>query len=46
MIAAASSDEKCALCKQLGADATINYSTANLRDELKTLTEGRGPDVV
>ena len=46
VIAAASSDEKCALCKQLGADATINYSTANLREEIKRLTDGKGPDVV
>jgi NADPH2:quinone reductase len=46
VIAAASSDEKCALCRELGADATINYSSANIRDELKTLTEGKGPDVV
>ena len=28
VIAAASSDEKCELCKSLGADATINYSAA------------------
>jgi len=46
VIAAASSDEKCALCKQLGADETINYATQNLRDELKTLTGGKGPDVI
>lgn len=46
VIAAASSDEKCALCKELGADATINYSTANLREEIKRLTDGKGPDVV
>ncbi len=46
VIAAASTDEKCALCKTLGADATINYSTENLRDALKTLTEGKGPDVI
>jgi len=46
VIAAASSDEKCALCRELGADATINYSTANIRDELKTLTDGKGPDLV
>ena len=46
VIAAASSDEKCALCRELGADATINYSTANIRDELKVLTDGKGPDVV
>jgi NADPH2:quinone reductase len=46
VIAAASTDEKCALCKQLGADATINYSKDNLRETLKTLTEGKGPDVI
>ena len=46
VIAAASSDEKCALCREIGADATINYSTANLRESLKTLTDGKGPDVV
>ena len=46
VIAAASSDEKCELCRQIGADATINYATQNLRDELKVLTEGKGPDVV
>lgn len=46
VIAAASSDEKCALCRQLGANATINYSRSNIRDEIKTLTGGRGPDVV
>jgi NADPH2:quinone reductase len=46
VIAAASSDEKCALCRELGADATINYSTGNIRDELKALTDGKGPDIV
>ena len=46
VIAAASTDEKCALCKSLGADATINYSTENLRDALKALTDGKGPDVI
>ena len=46
VIAAASSDEKCALCRSIGADATINYATANVRDELKKLTDGKGPDVV
>ena len=46
VIAAASSDEKCAFCKTLGADATINYSTQNVRDVLQELTAGKGPDVV
>ncbi|MBX3609861.1 MAG: NADPH:quinone oxidoreductase family protein [Hydrogenophaga sp.] len=50
VIAAASTDDKCALCTKLGADATINYSThtpqAGLRDEIKRLTDGKGPDVI
>ena len=46
VIAAASSDEKCALCRDIGADEIINYGTANIRDELKKLTGGKGPDVV
>ncbi len=46
VIAAASTDAKCALCTQLGADATINYSTQDLRETLKALTGGKGPDVV
>jgi NADPH2:quinone reductase len=46
VIAAASTAEKCALCKTLGADASINTSTDNLRESLKALTEGKGPDVV
>jgi len=46
VIAAASTDEKCELCKSIGADATINYSRDNLRDTLKALTDGKGPDVI
>ena len=46
VIAAASTDEKCALCMAIGADATINYSTENLRDAIKALTGGKGPDVI
>ena len=46
VIAAASTDEKCELCRAIGADDTINYSTQDLREALKTLTGGKGPDVV
>jgi len=46
VIAAASTEEKCARCLALGADAALNYGSANLRDELKRLTDGKGPDVV
>ena len=46
VIAAASTDEKCALCRSIGADETINYGTQDLREALKALTGGKGPDVV
>lgn len=46
VIAAASTDEKCALCTSIGADAAINYASKNLRDEIKALTDGKGPDVI
>jgi len=46
VIAAASGDAKCQACLAVGADATINYTTQNLRDALKALTDGRGPDIV
>ncbi|NLP64100.1 NADPH:quinone oxidoreductase family protein [Paraburkholderia sacchari] len=46
VIAAASSDEKLEVCRRFGADATINYSTEDLRERIKTLTDGKGPDVI
>ena len=46
VIAAASSAEKCQLCRDIGADDTINYSTENLREALKAKTGGKGPDLV
>ncbi len=46
VIAAASTDEKLALCKTLGADEVINYSKVSLKDAIKELTGGKGVDVV
>jgi NADPH:quinone reductase len=46
VIACASSDEKLAVCREHGADATINYAAEDLRERIKALTDGRGPDVV
>lgn len=46
VIAAASTQAKCDLCKSLGADEVINYSQDNLRDQIKLLTQGKGPDVI
>lgn len=46
VVAAASSAAKCALCSSIGADATIDYSQGDLREQIKAATQGRGPDVV
>ncbi|RJG05879.1 NADPH:quinone oxidoreductase family protein [Noviherbaspirillum cavernae] len=46
VIAAASTDEKLEVCKAHGADATINYSTQDLREAIKAATDGKGPDVI
>ena len=46
VVAAAGSAEKCALCRSIGADETIDYSQGNLREAIKAATGGQGPDVV
>lgn len=46
VIAAASTPEKLALCRQYGADETINYITEDLRERVKQMTNNRGVDVV
>ena len=46
VIAAASTDEKLAICREHGADATINYTTEDLREAIKAATDGKGPDVI
>ena len=46
VIAAASTDQKCELCKSIGADITINYTKENLRDAIKAASGGKGPDVI
>jgi NADPH2:quinone reductase len=46
VIAAASSDDKLAICKAHGADELINYASEDLRERLKSLTGGKGVDVV
>jgi len=45
VIAAVSSEAKAALCRQLGADATINYAVDDLRTALKPLAPD-GPDLI
>jgi NADPH2:quinone reductase len=46
VIAAASSEDKLALCRDHGADETINYSTEDLRERLRSMTSDRGVDVI
>ena len=42
----AGSDEKCALCESLGAEAAINYKTQDYVEEVKRLTGGKGADLI
>ncbi len=46
VIAAASTDEKLAVCREHGADALINYAAEDLREAIKRETAGNGPDVI
>lgn len=46
VIACASSPDKLALAREHGAQAEIDYGTGDLRAGLKSLTEGRGVDVL
>jgi NADPH:quinone reductase len=46
VIAGASSEAKLAVCREHGADATINYTSEDLRKRVQALTEARGVDVV
>jgi NADPH2:quinone reductase len=45
VIAAASAEEKLAVCKQMGADHVIDY-TKGFREQVKALTDDRGADVI
>ncbi len=46
VIACASSAKKLAVCREHGADEGIDYAAEDLRERIKTLTAGKGPDVV
>lgn len=46
VIACASSEDKLAVCRQHGADETIDYATEDLRARVKAITKGNGLDVV
>jgi len=46
VIAAASTDAKLAICQQHGADELINYSTTDLKQQVKILGGSNGIDVI
>jgi NADPH2:quinone reductase len=46
VIAVASSPEKLAVTREHGADEAVNYASADLKEGLRTLTDGHGVDVV
>ena len=46
VIVTAGSDDKCKACLELGADHAINYRTTDFVAAVKTITVGKGVDVV
>lgn len=42
----AGSDAKCEFCRQLGADAAINYQDQDFVEQIKHLTDKKGVDVI
>ena len=46
IISTAGSDEKCGVCKSLGADHVINYKTQDFEAETKAITGGKGANVI
>ena len=46
VIATAGSDDKAAFCRDVGADAAVNYTTQDFVEAARAFTDGRGVDVV
>ena len=46
IISTAGNDEKCGVCKSLGADHAINYKTQDFEAETKAITGGKGANVI
>lgn len=44
--ATAGTDEKCKLCKSLGADVVVNYRSEDFAEVVKKDTEGRGVNLI
>lgn len=46
VLATAGSDDKCRACERLGAERGINYRSEDFVDVVKSLTDGKGVDVI
>lgn len=46
VIVTAGSDEKCQFCKSLGADYAINYRQSDWQQEVQSVTQQKGVDVI
>ncbi len=46
VVTTAGSDEKCAVCRNLGADVAVNYRRDDFVEAVKLATGGRGADVI
>jgi NADPH:quinone reductase-like Zn-dependent oxidoreductase len=46
VVVTSSSDEKLESARELGADATVNHATADVKEAVKEATDGHGIDVV
>jgi NADPH:quinone reductase len=46
VMATAGTDEKCAVCRDLGAELAINYKSQDFVDAIREATGGRGMDVI
>jgi NADPH:quinone reductase len=46
VLATAGSDEKCAFCLKIGAEAAINYRTEDFVAEVKRITDGKGVNLI
>lgn len=44
--ATAGTDEKCAICLSLGAEAAINYRTEDFAERIRVLTKGQGVNAI
>ena len=46
VVASASTDEKCAVLRSIGADCVFNYKTADVKETILNHTNGRGVDLI